>query len=131
MKRPARKAVETLQIAKQGLADTLREIPKETSERLIQQVGEILEDQIRQERERCASACRRRSDLWRRTTMSQVPGPDGAKRPALGLTRPFIWRTCLPAEAMPPKPALPPTARPVLCPCPVEKGRLPAYCLRL
>jgi len=77
VKRASRKAVETLEIAKEGLAESLREVPKETSERLIRQVGDLLQEQIQQERGRCATACRQRSELWRRTTASQVPASEG------------------------------------------------------
>jgi len=79
VKKPARKAAETVEIARNTLADTLQGIPQPTSDRVIHQVGQLLEEEIGRERERCADACRRRSDLWRRTTMSQTPAPEGSE----------------------------------------------------
>jgi hypothetical protein len=77
MKKPARAAAETVEIVHKGLAQTLREIPPETSDRLIRQVGQLLEEQIEKERERCATECRRRSDLWRHTTQSGIEASPG------------------------------------------------------
>jgi len=77
MKKRARAAAETVEIVQKGLAQTLRDVPPETSDRLIRQVGQLLEEQLEKERERCATQCRRRSDLWRRTTLSGVEASSG------------------------------------------------------
>jgi hypothetical protein len=79
VKRPSRKAAETVEIARNTLAETLQGVPQPTSDRVIRQVGQLLDEEIGRERERCADACRRRSDLWRRTTLSQVPAPEGSE----------------------------------------------------
>ena len=60
--RDRRKPIETVQIARSDLAGVLRDVPKELSDRLIEQVGKLLSDEIEKERERCADACRRGTD---------------------------------------------------------------------
>jgi hypothetical protein len=48
-------------------------MPADGRESLVASLVELVEGSIVAERDRCVRACRRRSDLWRRTALSRSP----------------------------------------------------------
>jgi len=58
-------AVEATEAA---LRELLAEIPSDIRRRVSQEVGVLVEEHVQGERERCVAMCRRRAELWRKTS---------------------------------------------------------------
>lgn len=60
---------------REALRDLLDEVPAEVRASLFQRVAFLADEGRAEERERCAAICRRRADLWRKTTLAQSGMP--------------------------------------------------------
>lgn len=59
---------EDLDAIRTALRDLLEDVPPDIRPSLIQRVAFLTEEQRIEERERCVRMCRRRAELWRKTT---------------------------------------------------------------
>jgi hypothetical protein len=49
----------------------LKDVPSDVRRRLSQEVGVLIEEHVQGERERCVEMCRRRAELWRKTSAAR------------------------------------------------------------
>ena len=56
-----------------ALRELLKDVPSDVRRRLSQEVGALIEEHVQGERERCVGLCRRRAELWRKTSAARSP----------------------------------------------------------
>jgi hypothetical protein len=61
-------AVESTEAA---LRDLLADVPSNVRRRVFQEVGVLIEEHVQGERERCVAMCRRRAQLWKKTSAAK------------------------------------------------------------
>jgi hypothetical protein len=71
MKKPKSKSSGAVEATEAALRELLAEIPSDVRRRVSQEVGVLIEEHVQGERERCVAMCRRRADLWRKTSAAK------------------------------------------------------------
>jgi len=61
-------AVEATEAA---LRELLADVPSNVRRRVFQEVGVLIEEHVQGERERCVAMCRRRAELWKKTSAAK------------------------------------------------------------
>jgi hypothetical protein len=57
--------------AEVALRESLKDVPSDVRRRVSQEVGVLVEEHVQGERERCVAMCRRRAELWRKTSAAR------------------------------------------------------------
>jgi type II secretory pathway component HofQ len=61
-------AVEATEVT---LRELLADVPNDVRRRVFQEIGVLVEENVHEQRERCVELCRRRAELWRRTSAAK------------------------------------------------------------
>ena len=61
----------TVEATEAALRELLKDVPSDVRRRVSQEVGVLIEEHVQGERERCVEMCRRRGELWRRTSAAR------------------------------------------------------------
>jgi len=62
---------DTVEAAEAALREVLKDVPSDVRRRVSQEVGVLIEEHVQAERERCVAMCRRRAELWRKTSSAR------------------------------------------------------------
>jgi hypothetical protein len=54
-----------------ALRELLADVPSNVRRRVFQEVGVLIEEHVQGERERCVGLCRRRAELWKKTSAAK------------------------------------------------------------
>jgi hypothetical protein len=57
--------------AETTLRELLAEVASDVRRRVFQEIGVLVEENVHEQRERCVELCRRRAELWRRTSAAK------------------------------------------------------------
>jgi hypothetical protein len=60
--------VEAIEVA---LRELLADVPNDVRRRVFQEIGVLVEENVQEQRERCVGLCRRRAELWRKTSAAR------------------------------------------------------------
>jgi len=60
-----------VEVTEATLREVLKDVPSDVRRRVSQEVGVLVEEHVQGERERCVGICRRRGDLWRKTSAAR------------------------------------------------------------
>ena len=61
----------TVEASEAALRELLKDVPSDVRRRVSQEVGVLVEEHVQGERERCVAMCRRRAELWRKTSAAR------------------------------------------------------------
>ena len=61
----------TVEASEAALRELLKDVPSDVRRRVSQEVGVLIEEHVQGERERCVAMCRRRAEVWRKTSAAR------------------------------------------------------------
>ena len=61
----------TVEASEAALRELLKDVPSDVRRRVSQEVGVLVEEHVQGERERCVGMCRRRAEVWRKTSAAR------------------------------------------------------------
>jgi hypothetical protein len=65
----------TVEASEAALRELLKDVPSDVRRRVSQEVGVLIEEHVQGERERCVGICRRRVEVWRKTSAARSAVP--------------------------------------------------------
>jgi hypothetical protein len=60
-----------VEVAEAALRELMKDVPSDVRRRVSQEVGVLIEEHVQEERERCVAMCRRRAELWKKTSAAK------------------------------------------------------------